>query len=83
MTGPTDRAAEKRHQRERDAHRAARARKAATRAARHRAAAHTRARALDHLLARERRDLAADIERRRADLARLERLMTARPSRRG
>jgi hypothetical protein len=40
-----------------------------------------RSRTLEHLLAAERRDLAVEVERRRAELARLARLMTARPTR--
>lgn len=86
MTGPTDRAADQRYQREQAAHAAARARKTARQA--HRAGAHARTRAhnsrlrtrtLDHLLAREHRDLAVEVERRRAELDRLARLMAAPP----
>lgn len=85
-TGPTELAAQARHQRNTEAHMAARARKARrgdqrAREGQRRSAETTRARAriLDHLLAREQVDVARLVAQRRVELARLARVMSAHP----
>lgn len=84
--GPTAQAAEARHQQETAAQAAARARKAARHAGRQRAARRhhaevgkVRTRTLEHLLARERVDVARRVAQRRAELDRLSRVMSAHP----
>lgn len=83
---PTEHAARVRREREQEAHTAAQGRKAARRSSRARAAGHARAQAgrvrartLDHLLARERADVAHLVAQRRGELDVLHRVMSAHP----
>lgn len=84
--GPTEHAARTRHEREQEAAAAAKARKQRRRGARTREAGRrrseigrVRARTLDHLLARERVDVARQVTRRRRELDALSRVMSAHP----